>query len=320
MIDVSIVIVCMNNWDNISRCLDSIREQTSVSYEVFVVAYLFSGSNLERLWREYPWTTVIISDEIRGFSENNNMALRQASGRYCFVLNDDTELIMPVIDRLVKTMDSQPSNVAIVSPVLINPDGTVQVCGRPPMSWKQFVLRKLHLWDEATKSDYVNGHGLFTSYNIIGAAFLIRTDLFKKIGWFDEAYFFTPEDVALSTTLNKMGYRCIVDSDTTVVHFGGMSGLSPSMTQAATLPAAAKGEVLFFSGGNKIGYIGLAVFTIVISLLTIPFNVFRQLANPASKVYKPMIYGYWNVAKSLLSRRSPKQLFIKYYSNVHGLK
>lgn len=320
MIDVSIVIVCMNNWDNISRCLDSIRKYTSVSYEVLLVAYLFSDSNLERLRKEYPWITIIVNNEIKGFSENNNLALRQASGRYCFVLNDDTELTMPAIDRLVSDMDSQPDDVAIISPVLLNPDGSVQVCGRPPMAWKQFVFRKLHLWNETGKSDYVNGHGLFTSYNIVGAAFLIRTGLFKKIGWFDETYFFTPEDIALSTTLNKMGYRCLVDTAATIVHFGGMSGLSPSMTQAATLPAAAKGEVLFFSCGNKFGYIGLATFTIAISLLTIPFNIFRQLVHPGSKVYKPMIYGYWNVAKSLLSHRSPKQLFIKYYYDVLGLK
>jgi len=310
----------MNNWDNISRCLDSLHEQTSISYEVLVVAYLFSDSNLERLRTEYPWITVIVSDEIRGFSENNNLALRQARGRYCFVLNDDTELNMPVIDRLVKTMDSQPDDVAIVSPVLLNPDGTVQVCGRPPMSWKQFVLRKLHLWNEGMKSNYVNKQGLFVTYNIIGAAFLIRTDLFKKIKWFDETYFFTPEDIVLSETLNKIGYRCMVDSEATVIHFGGMSGLSQSMIQVATLPAAAKGEVLFFSGGNKFGYVGLAMFTIAISLLTIPFNVIRQLLHPSSKVYKPMIYGYWNVAKSLLSRHTPKQLFIKYYSNLHPLK
>ena len=320
MIDVSIVIVCMNNWDNISRCLNSIREQTSVSYEVLVVAYMFSESNLERLRKEYPWITVIVNNEIKGFSENNNLALRQARGRYCFVLNDDTELTMPAIDRLVKTMDSQPDDVAIISPVLLNPDGSVQVCGRPPMNRTQFVLRKLHLWNENRKSNFVNKQGLFTSYNIIGAAFLIRTDLFREVGWFDEQYFFTPEDIALSTMLNKMGYRCLVDSNATIVHFGGMSGLSPSMTQAATLPAAAKGEVMFFSGGSKPYYTALAMFTIAISLMTIPFNVFRQLVHPASKVYKPMISGYWNVAKSLLSRRTPKQLFIKYYSNVHSLK
>ena len=202
MTDVSIVIVCMDNWGNITRCLDSIRTYTSVSYEVLVVAYLFSRDNLARLLGEYPWVKVVESNEIRGFSENNNLALRQAKGRYCFVLNDDTELTMPAIDRLVATADSQPEDVAVVSPVLLNPDGSVQVCGRPPMNWRTFILHRLHLWKESDQTDYVNKRGIFTTYNVIGAAFLIRTDIFRSLGWFDERYFFTPEDIALSTLDN----------------------------------------------------------------------------------------------------------------------
>ena len=40
--EVSVIIVSMNNYEVLSRCLDSIRTHTSTSYEVFVVAYLFS--------------------------------------------------------------------------------------------------------------------------------------------------------------------------------------------------------------------------------------------------------------------------------------
>ena len=105
--DVSIVIVCMNNYGQLKDCLDSIKQYThDVSYEVLLVAYFFSEGNLDKLRSEYPWVKVIISNEIRGFSANNNLALRQAQGRYCFVLNDDTYMTMPVIDMLVKKADS----------------------------------------------------------------------------------------------------------------------------------------------------------------------------------------------------------------------
>lgn len=312
MIDVSIVIVCMNNWGNISRCLDSIRRHTSVRYETWVVAYLFSEGNLRKLREAYPWVKVVESNEVRGFSENNNLALRQASGRYCFVLNDDTELIMPAIDRLVATFDRQPEDVAIVSPVLLNPDGSVQTCGRPPMNWRTFVLGRLHLWSEFRKNDYINKPGIFTTYNIVGAAFMIRTDLFRKLGWFDESYFFTPEDIALSTLVNESGFRCLVDTDARLTHLGGMSGLSESMIQTATLPAGMKGIIAFYAKGSGAAYAALASFMAVNALMTIPFNIFRQMLHPSSKVYKPMIYGYWNVAKSMFSRRTPKELFIRY--------
>ena len=66
-IEVSIVIVCMNNLKNLYPCLNSIRKYTTVSYETLVVAYLFSEENLEKVQHDFPWVTFIESNEIRGF-------------------------------------------------------------------------------------------------------------------------------------------------------------------------------------------------------------------------------------------------------------
>ena len=62
--EVSVIIVSMNNYEVLSRCLDSIRTHTSTSYEVFVVAYLFSPENLQHLRQNYPWAQIIESNEI----------------------------------------------------------------------------------------------------------------------------------------------------------------------------------------------------------------------------------------------------------------
>lgn len=35
---------------------------------------------------------------------------------------------------------------------------------------------------------------------------MIKTDIFRQMGFFDEYYFFCPEDIALSTALNRRGY------------------------------------------------------------------------------------------------------------------
>ena len=74
MIDVSIVIVSMANPRYLHGCLESIKVYTTVSYETFVVAYLMPSYLIKELERQYPWVTFIESNEIRGFSENNNLA------------------------------------------------------------------------------------------------------------------------------------------------------------------------------------------------------------------------------------------------------
>ena len=48
-LQVSVVIVCMNRLDNLYPCLESLREHTRVSFEVLVVAYLFSEDNLRKV-------------------------------------------------------------------------------------------------------------------------------------------------------------------------------------------------------------------------------------------------------------------------------
>lgn len=315
MIDVSIVIICMNNLEFLFPCLDSIKRHTSVSYETFVVAYLFSEQNLQRLKEKYPWVKIVESNEIRGFSENNNLALRQAKGRYCFVLNDDTILPMPTIDKLITDIDNLPEKVAVISPHIIFPNGNTQYCGRPPFYWYHWILMCLHLWKESNDKQYSNKTGIFQSFNIIGAAFLIKTEIFRSQGWFDERYFFCPEDIALSTELNNQGYKCFADADAYIVHFGGMSGnKSTSPTQSAVMPAGIIGSINYYSKGNKAIRYTLKSFLTLHSLAKIIIYSTKNLFSGQQKPYTHIINGYKNIIKSMFYNDTPKEIFIKYYS------
>ncbi len=316
-LQVSIVIVCMNNLKNLYPCLNSIRKYTSVSYETFVVAYLFSKENLEKVKRNFPWVTFIESNEIRGFSENNNLALRQAKGKYCFVLNDDTFFEQDVLGRLVDCFNNvEDDNAAIISPVLLNRDRTIQVCGRPPFKAKEYVLSLLHLWSEKDNGGkYINQKGVFRTYNIIGAAFLGRTDILRKFNYFDEYYYFCPEDIALSTKLNNAGYHCYVDSNAKLVHLGGGSGnKNVSKIKMATMPAGEKGSLRFFSGGNVFKQITLGLFVTTLALLKSAY--YKVKSKKAMDSNDIIARANWNVVCSLLTSKTPKQIFCKYYSSV----
>ena len=289
-----------------------------MSYETLVVAYLFSKENLEKVRLDFPWATFIESNEIRGFSENNNLALRQAKGRYCFVLNDDTEMKMPVIDVLNDTFELLPGQAAIVSPTLIGPDGKIQVCGVPPITWKTALLEKMHLWHRNGQNKYVNKKGVFKTYNIIGAAFLIKTDIFKKVGWFDERFFFCPEDIALSTTLNKQGYECYVNDNARIIHYEGMSSKSLSLIQTATKPAARRGSIIFFSGNNKLLALFLATLYSSITLLDLIYHYCIGLIKKSPNEYLIMARGEWNIIKTSFSCKSPKEIFIRYFNQIRN--
>ncbi len=310
-IEVSIVIVCMNNLKNLYPCLNSIRKYTTVSYETLVVAYLFSEENLEKVQHDFPWVTFIESNEIRGFSENNNLALRQAKGEYCFVVNDDTYMDTPVIDNLVLTINNLPDNVAVVSPNIKYPDGVPQFCGRNKVSFWTYLKSTIGI--KHIDSQYVEKSGIFKTFNLMGAAFLIKTDLFETVGWFDEYYFFCPEDIALSTTLNRLGYLCFVNGDITIYHIQGGSSLS--LMQTATEPAHVKGSVRFYSDNSYVKKAMLSFCQIIRSFLR---AAIWKLIFCIKKDEKAKIKGqvYVNVVSGLLSSKTPKELFIKYYTRI----
>ena len=311
-IKVSIVIVCMNNLKNLYPCLDSIKKYTTVSYETLVVAYLFSEENLQKLRVDYPWVTIIESKEIRGFSENNNLALRQAKGEYCFVVNDDTFVETPVIDDLVSTIENLPEDIVVISPNILYPDGSPQCCGREPMNWTNYVKYLLHLPQKTRNKKYSDKKGIFQSYNILGAAFLIKYNIFKQIGFFNEQYFFCPEDIAVSTLLNNIGYKCFVNSEILLYHIGGGSGWSKIMS--ATEPSAKKGSVIFYSGNSLIKRIILKNTIFITSLFD--YLLFKIMSCIKDKnYYQVKAQAKLNNCFSIFTKKTPKEIFSLYYKS-----
>lgn len=296
---VSIVIVCMDRLDILYPCLDGIRAHTGVSYETLVVAYRFRPENLAKAQAEYPWVTWVPSDGTRGFSENNNLALRQARGKYCFVVNDDTLMDMPVIDRLVEDFGRLPESAAAVSPCIRFPDGRVQTCGRGPWSPWRYARHYLHLVDETRPGPWSMQEGLFQTYTLNGACFLIRTDVFREVGWFDERFFFTPEDIALGHLLNDRGYTVWADADVSITH---VAGGSVSAMEPAIKPARVRGSLVFY--GEPLP---LKLFIWCFEAL----RVCKYAFLPRTQRNVLMRRTAVNVMHTVFSDASPKDIFIR---------
>ena len=311
---VSVVIVCMNRMDILRPCLDGIKANTSVPLETFVVAYMFSEENLKTLREDYPWVKVVVSDTLRGFSENNNLALRQVTGEYTFIVNDDTYIDSPVIDRLVADFEKLPSSAAVVSPKILFPDGRVQTCGRRRFTGWGYPLRYLHFNNETKPSKWTMREGLFKTYNLNGAAFLAKTQVFREMGWFDETYFFTPEDVALGTKMNECGYGVYTDADVTLYHIANSTA---SRMEAAIKPARVKGALLFFSRGSSLAYFLLGSFCWCVEAARSLKYLFKDCSDPLSH-NGIMSATARNTRRIIFSKLSPKEVFIKYFNQLNN--
>ena len=311
---VSVVIVCMNRPDLLYPCLEGIRTHTSAPYEVLVVAYLFSKENLARLKEDWPSVKVIESNELRGFSENNNLALRQTEGKYCFIVNDDTRMRMPVIDRLLADFGRLPADAAVVSPKIAFPDGRVQTNGRAPWTAWRYVKHYLHQVDETVPTPWSMQEGLFRTWTVNGACFLIKTSVFREAGWFDETYTFTPEDIAIGHKINAMGYTVWSDADVEITH---LAGGTVSRMEAAIKPTRVRGALLFYSGGSMLKYAALGSFVWCVEALRRFKYLFADRSDPAS--HAAIMYATArNVMRSVFTRRTSKQIFTQLYHEIQG--
>lgn len=302
--EVSIVIVSMNRMDNLNICIPSIEKYTTCKHKIYVVAYMFSKENLVELKKNYPQVIVIESNEIRGFSENNNLALRQVTSEFVFIQNDDTEYKEPVLDKLIESYKQTPK-ATIMSPKLLLGDGSTQFCGIRKYDFLTFILATCGI-HKLSKSNYENESGIFKTYNVSGAAFLIKTKDFQRIGFFDERYFFSPEDFAVSTRVNKDGGSCYTDSNVCIVHYHGVSSKKTKLFYATTC-ATFLGNYIFYCD-NVIKQ------TVYKSLLCFKYGVmkFMNMIHQTSH-RKDYLYIYKKVLYAIISKKSPKDIFLEEY-------
>lgn len=305
---VSIVIVCMNRMENLHRCLPSIAKYTTkVDYEIYVVAYLFDKENLKKLKEKYPDVIVIESNEIRGFAENNNLALRQVKTPLTFILNDDTEFKEPVLDKLVTSLEDTP-DATVMSPVLWNGEGKLLFSGRRKATFTAYVLSLLFKYRKKT-SKYENGKGIFLTYTVSGAAFLIYTEEFRKIGFFNEKYFFCPEDVEVGHKLNSERKHCYVDANCNIIHYEGVSSRKSRLFYATTI-AAYVGNSYFFCNNLLKRLILLLIWRYKLIQHCIAIKI------KYSEHHKDYIYIYNKVYNYFKNNIKTKNIFIKEYQKI----
>lgn len=193
-VKISVVIISYNSQDFIEKCIRSVLKNLPTYAEVIVLDNFSTDKTVEILKKFIPKIKLLKSDENLGFAKGCNKAVKEAKGEYLFLLNPDTEMSEPIIDELIKFYEITV-DVGIVAPKLIMQDDKVQASvKRLPTLWGAF--KEYILGTKNSYSEYVpNGDKPQEVEMTYGAAWLIKKDLFNKLGGFDEKFFLYYEDV-----------------------------------------------------------------------------------------------------------------------------
>ena len=231
--DVSVVIVSWNVADMLADCLDSLaRHGGGPSLEVWVVDNASSDHSVAMLRERYPWARLVASTENLGFARGNNLAIRQARGRFIFLLNPDTVVTAGALGKLMDYLETHPE-AGMVGPRLCGRDGRLQPASarRAYSLASALCLSVLRLdrlpaigaWIERRLAHPYDYETTQSVEAISGAAMLARGEVLRELGGFGEVFWHCGEDEDLCARVRaagwQIGYRC----DAVVEHRHGAS-------------------------------------------------------------------------------------------------
>jgi len=202
----------------IRACLRSVLAQTYPDIEIIVLNNHSPDTVDEIIESEFPEVNLIKSEENLGFGKGHNKIFNSRPDDLYLCLNVDLILEPDFIAELVNTLKSHPKTGLVSGKIkrwdFKTNDKTDQI---------DTVGLELHSNHKVTdigagEIDAGQYDGLREVFGVSGAVFLIRPDVMKELGGFDERIFMYKEDVDLMYRMQWLGYKAFVDSKAVAYH------------------------------------------------------------------------------------------------------
>lgn len=221
---VSIIIPNKDHKDDLDLVLKSVSKGTYKNIEFIICE---NNSTDEETFKYYD----SLKDDSRikvvtykgtfNYSKINNFARTYATGKYLLFLNNDVEMIE--VDSIFEMVSFlKRSDVGAVGAKLLYKDNTYQhagvVIGIGGIADHLFKGKSIH------DSTYMNRAEIVQDLNAVTAACLMtKSDVFDKIGGFDEKLAVAFNDIDLCLRIRKEGYLIVYNPYSAFYHYESKS-------------------------------------------------------------------------------------------------
>ncbi len=230
---LSVILVQYNNAGLTKRAIESFTSTIGAPHEIILVDNGSDELNATGELRGMKNVRLIPSDENLGFGKANNLAVRHAKGDILLFLNNDTMTTMDFVSPILREFGNDPT-LGAAGPHLHNPDGSFQLSGGDLPTFMVEVRDKVlygmvdRKIASAVRFAERRSFGKRNVEWITGAAFFVRTELFKRLDGFDERFFMFFEDKDLCHRIRDAGFSIRTVPEVFVVHLRGGSGTRKS--------------------------------------------------------------------------------------------
>jgi GT2 family glycosyltransferase len=219
---ISYCVVNTNGRDYLLACLAAIERThpAELDREVLVLDNA-SGDGSAEAVRELGGEIRLIALERRaGKAENDSRLMREARGRYCLLLNEDSELRPGAAAALVAALEADPK-AAAAGPRLLDS------AGRPvPCAWRfpgvatalagaLFLHRRLTVQSKGTRARRVDWAQ--------SSALLVRREAAAAVGYMDPCFFVYYDECDFAKRLAEAGWHSLFVPAAEAVHHDQLS-------------------------------------------------------------------------------------------------
>lgn len=211
MCDLSVSIVTHNSGNELHCILDSLKNSHGIDFSVTVIDNNSTDNSVSAVRSSGLNCELICLKKNTGYGTANNIAIRKSDARYHLIVNPDIKFGPQLLKACAEFMDTNP-DVAIVTPKLLNPDGSEQYTPkkRPRIPYlaagfiENHTGKIMRLRSEYTLRGQIVNDPVEIDF-CAGCFMFCRTSMLKACGGFDERFFLYFDDADLTLRIQEQG-------------------------------------------------------------------------------------------------------------------
>jgi len=222
-VELSFCVVNTDQRELLIRGLDTIaRERAALPFatEVLVLDNASRDGSAGAARRHPAVDDLVVNRQRRGKGENDTALLHRARGRFCLLLNEDSELRPGATRALREALLARP-DAATAGARLLRPDGRVQ-----PSAWRfpsprTALIGALFLHRSLTVQS--GGDALREVDWAQSAALLVRREAAEAVDFLDPAFFVYSDEVDFCKRLRDVGWATLYVPAAEAIHHEQLS-------------------------------------------------------------------------------------------------
>ncbi len=209
----SIIIPNWNGKHHLDDCLNSLRAQTISDFEVLLVDNASVDGSQIFVRTHFPEVQLVALSENRGFTGACNTGWVRSRGDVIILLNNDTAVDENWLAEILSAFDQHPDAGCIASKMLLFDKPTHFHTAGDFMRWDGTPGNR-GVWQE----DVGQYEQIEPVFSACGGSSAYRRSVLEHIGFLDDSFYFSCEDVDLGWRAQLAGWQTIYVPSAIVYH------------------------------------------------------------------------------------------------------